>query len=221
MSRVWTRVRRENVGPPLPRHEVMLPSNVSRPPQEGWAHEAKLDGSLLGYPKVRTNGALSTATCAPPSCRPRPHKAPLSFNLPGRKSSGFSKQKGSPTTTSTTSYAVTTSTCSTTSASGKPDVQATPPALVPTPKWPKTARDPAGATPLPPPGGVVRSRACASPLRSAAPSKLALPLSPSLPVGDLLESRPVGRDASASLSCSRSGSSSAVVICPSTATTVT
>jgi hypothetical protein len=34
----------------------------------------------------------------------------------------------------------------------------------------------------------VRSRACGSPLRSAAPSRLALPLSPTPPVGDLLES---------------------------------
>src|SRR6516165_12826971 len=48
------------------------------------------------------------------------------------------------------------------------------------------------ATPSPP-VGVVRSRACASPLQSAAPSRLVLPLSPTPPVGDLLESRPQGR----------------------------
>ena len=47
-------------------------------------------------------------------------------------------------------------------------------------------------TPLPPSVGVVRSRTCASPLRSAGPSRLALPPSPPPPVGDVLDSRPEG-----------------------------
>ncbi len=57
-----------------------------------------------------------------------------------------------------------------------------------------TALGPADeSTPLPPPVCVVHSRACASPLRSAAPSRLALPPSPQPPAGDLLASRPQGR----------------------------
>jgi hypothetical protein len=48
-------------------------------------------------------------------------------------------------------------------------------------------------TPLPPPVCVVRSRACASPLRSAAPSRLALPPSPPPPFGEVLTSRPQGQ----------------------------
>jgi hypothetical protein len=45
-----------------------------------------------------------------------------------------------------------------------------------------------GATPLLPCLGVVLSRACASPLRSAAPSRPALRLPPAPPVGDVLAS---------------------------------
>src|ERR1700684_755542 len=48
-------------------------------------------------------------------------------------------------------------------------------------------------TPLPLPGCVVRSRACASLLRPAAPSRLALPPSPPPPSGDVVASRPQGR----------------------------
>ena len=57
----------------------------------------------------------------------------------------------------------------------------------------QAGQDAGEATPLPPSVGVARSRACASPFQSAAPSRLALPLSPTPPVGDLLESRPQGR----------------------------